>query len=79
MTKTSIQKNIRLSSEFANYISGNPRAFRRIPNGASIVITSSRDRALSDANISIARSSRSGKFIEAHKSDGRWRIRAFKK
>ena len=79
MTKALIQKNIRLSSEFDNYISGNAKAFRSIPNGANIIITSSRDKALSDANISIARNSRNVKFIEAHKSDGGWKIRTFKK
>ena len=79
MTKALIQKNIRLSSEFDNYISENPRAFRRIPNGANIVITSSRDKALSDSNMSIARNSRTGRFVEAHKSDGRWHIRDFKR
>lgn len=79
MTKKLIQKNIKLSSEFDQYISGNSSAFRRIPNGAHIVITSAKDNALSAANISIARNSRGGKFVEAHKTDGKWHIKAFKK
>ena len=79
MTNKIIQKNIKLSGEFDTYISGNTGVLRRIPKGAYIVITSSKDKALSDANISIARDSRTGRFVEAHKSDGRWHIRAFKK
>ena len=79
MTKALIQKNIRLSSEFDDYISRDAHAFRRIPNRANIVITSANDKTLSDVNISIARNSRSGKFVEAHKSDGKWQIRTFKK
>ncbi len=79
MTKELIHKNIKLSDEFDTYISGNPSALRRIPRGAHIVITSAHDAALSAANTSIARNSRSGQFVEAHKVDGSWRIREFQK
>ncbi len=79
MTKAIIQKNIKLSSEFDQYVSGSPSAFKRIPNGAHVVITSEKDKALSDANISMARNSRGSNFIEAHKSDDRWKITAFEK
>lgn len=79
MTKAIIQKNIKLSSEFDQYISGNSTAFRRIPNGAHVVITLEKDKVLSDANISMARKSRGSNFVEAHKSDGKWKIKAFEK
>lgn len=79
MSKDLIQKNIKLSSEFDEYVSRHPKASERIPAGAHIVITSSRDAALSVANTTIARDSRSINFIEAHKSDGRWHIRVFEK
>ena len=79
MTKTLIQKNIKLSSEFDDYISGNTSAFRRIPKGAHIIITSANDEDTSQANILMACHSRSRKLVEAHKADGKWQIRAFRK
>jgi hypothetical protein len=79
MTKTTIQKNIKLSIDFDTYVSTHPRMLKSIPSGAHIIITSNRDRALTEANRSIARGSRSGKFVEAHKTDGSWRISAFQK
>ena len=79
MSKKIIQKNIKLSGEFDQYISDSSTAFRRIPDGAYIVITSERDKALSEANISMARSSKSSNFVEAHKAHGKWEIKAFKK
>lgn len=79
MTKTTIQKNIKLSMDFDTYVSKHPRVLNTIPSGAHIIITSSHDKALSEANRSIAHGSRSGKFVEAHKADGSWRIRAFQK
>jgi hypothetical protein len=78
MTKELIQKNIKLSGEMDQYISSNPSVRKNIPSGANIIITSAKDEALSRANISIARNSRSGRLVEAHKSDGRWTFRAFK-
>lgn len=74
-----IQKNIGLSMDFDTYISKHPRMLKSIPSGAHIIITSHRDKALSEANRAIADGSRSGKFFEAHKSDGKWRISAFQK
>ena len=74
-----IQKNIKLSGEFDEYVSRHPKALERIPSGAHIVITSSRDAGLSAVNTAIARDSRSSNFIEAHKSDGKWHIRVFEK
>jgi len=78
MTKTLIQKNMKLSLEFDRYISGKPGALRQVPQGSEIILTSSSDKKLSDANWSIVRESKSGKFVEAHKSGGSWRIRAVK-
>ena len=79
MEKKLIQKNIKLSGEFDEYVSRHPKISERIPSRAYIVITSSRDASLSAANTVIARNSRSSNFVEAHKSDGRWCIRAFEK
>ena len=78
MTKALIQKNIKLSLEFDSYVSRNPSVLKSVPRGADIVITSSQDTKLSDANLSIARESRTGRFVEAHKSRGSWKIRKIK-
>lgn len=79
MTKTTIQKNIKLSMDFDTYVSKHPRVLGTIPSGAHIIITSNRDKALTEANRAIADGSRSGKFFEARKSDGKWSIGAFQK
>lgn len=75
MTKSLAQKNIRLSLEFDRYVSKNPRVLDRIPNRSEIIMTSANDRELSEANLGIARRARSGRFVIAHKSDGRWTIK----
>lgn len=79
MTKELIRKNIRLSHEFDTYVSKHPRTLKSLSGGVNVVLTSASDAKLSAANISIARNSRSGKFIEAHKTDGKWDIKVFTK
>ncbi len=79
MPKELIQKNIRLSHEFDSYISHSPRAYSRIPKGAHVVITSHTDKELSNANMSLMHNSRSGCFVEAHKSSTGWVIKTIKK
>ncbi|MBI2673795.1 MAG: hypothetical protein HYX23_00750 [Candidatus Zambryskibacteria bacterium] len=79
MPKDLIQKNIKLSHELDRYISNNPNAYRRIPKGAHIVITVTNDKKLSDANISLMRNSKSGQFVQAHKSRNRWVIKTLPK
>jgi len=79
MIKELIRKSIRLSHEFDTYVSKHPRTLKSLSGGVNVVLTSASDSKLSAANISIAHNSRSGKFVEAHKSDGLWRISAFQK
>lgn len=79
MTKNMIEKNIKLSLDFDRYVSRNPSALRFLPQGANIIFVHSKDKALSEANRDIARNSKSGKFYEAAKKDGAWRVSAFKK
>lgn len=79
MTKALIQKNIKLSLEFDHYVARNPDALKAVPRGADIVITSSRDKKLSDSNLAIARNSRSGRFVVAHKAGNHWTIKAVEK
>ena len=75
MSKTIIQKNIKLSLEFDTYISKHPSVFKSLPRGVNVIMTSSSDKKLSEANRSIAKSSRSGKFVEAYKSSKGWIVR----
>jgi hypothetical protein len=75
MTQKYIDKNVRLSIEFDNYIARHPELFESIPNGATVVITLSDDDDFSKANISIVEKSRSRRpIVEARKSDGVWNI-----
>ena len=78
MTKALIQKNIKLSLDFDTYVSRNPGVLNSVPKGSNIVITSWKDRKLSEANLKIVRSSRSGKFVVAHKAKNRWTIKKAK-
>lgn len=77
MTNALIKKNIKLSGDFDAYVANNPRELKSLSKGAYVVLTSSSDKKLSEANLSVARNSKSGKFIVAHKSDGRWHIKPF--
>jgi len=79
MSDTNIRKNIKLSNEFDTYMVNNPRARKRVPSGAHIILTSSKEAALSAENLSIARNSRTQKFLIAHNANGRWHIRDFKR
>jgi len=74
MTQTLIRRNIKLSHEFDSYVACHPRLLDRIPNKAEVVITSAKDKKLSEANLNIIRNARTGRFVVAHKKDGRWSI-----
>ncbi|MEK7116995.1 MAG: DUF5647 family protein [Patescibacteria group bacterium] len=78
MPKDLIQKNIRLSNELDKYISSSSDAYRKIPKGAHVVITIDSDKRLSDANMSLMRNSRSGRFVQANKSRVGWTIKTLK-
>ena len=78
MTKQLIQRNINLSLEFDTYVAGHPHALNAVPSGADIVLTSEMDEKLSEANLSIVRNSRTGKFVEARKVGRTWKIRKIK-
>lgn len=79
MTKALIQKNLKLSHEFDSYVSKHRGALKSLSGGVRVVLTSSSDSKLSDANISLARNSNSGKFVEARKTDRGWKIKPFTK
>ena len=74
MSRELIKKNLQLSLELDSYIAKHPSVLKTFPAGISIIITSSSDKQLSDANRSVARNS-SGRFVEAYKSNNRWTIR----
>lgn len=71
-----IEKNIKLSLEFDQYLNKNPDMYAKIPNGASIFITVKGDNKFNDANRGIV-SSTQGKIIEARKTDGHWTVSRF--
>lgn len=77
MNKSYIRKNIRLSNEFDSYMVSSRSARTRVPSGAHIILTSSKDRSLSESNLAIARNSRGRKFVVAHNANGRWYIKDF--
>ena len=77
MTTTLIRKNLKLAHEFDTYVARSSRALKSLSGGVHVVMTTSSDKKLSEANLSIARSSRAGKFVVAHKSGKRWTIRPY--
>ncbi len=74
MSKQHIQKNIKLSLDFDSYVSRNPKVLNRVPTGAHIVFVSSNDKKFSEHNLNIARNSKSGRFMVAHKKGSDWEI-----
>ena len=76
MTKKIVEKNIKLSLEFDQYLNKNPDIYAKIPNGASIFLTVKGDNKFNEANKENI-SSAQGKVIEARKADGRWTVSRF--
>ncbi|MEK7128392.1 MAG: DUF5647 family protein [Patescibacteria group bacterium] len=76
MTKKIIEKNIRLSLEFDQFLNKNPDMYTKIPNGASVFITVKGDNKFNQANKENI-SSAQGKVLEARKADGRWTVSKF--
>ncbi len=76
MTKKIVEKNIRLSLEFDQFLNKNPDIYAKIPNGASIFLTVKGDIKLNEANRENI-SSAQGKVLEARKADGRWTVSRF--
>ena len=76
MTKKIVEKNIKLSLEFDQYLNKNPDLYAKIPNGASVFITVKGDSKFNEANRENI-SSAQGKVLEARKADGRWTVSKF--
>jgi len=76
MTKKIIEKNIKLSLEFDQYLNKNPDMYAKIPNGASVFLTVKGDVKFNEANRENI-SSAQGKVVEARKADGRWTVSRF--
>jgi hypothetical protein len=76
MSKDLIQKNLKLSLEFDRYIVENPAVLKGLSRGTEVVITSARDRKLSEENLRMALSG-SGKFVEVRKEGKSWKIKKF--
>jgi len=76
MTKKIVEKNIRLSMEFDQYLNKNPDLYAKIPNGASVFITVKGDNKFNEISRSSIVSAQ-GKVVEARKANGRWTIGRF--
>lgn len=74
MTKTFIRKNLALGLEFDTYIVRHPAAQKKIPSGATVIITAKNDPKFSEASMRMARRTAHGKYVEARKEGSTWRI-----
>ena len=76
MTKRFVQKNIKLSLEFDDYLTKHPELYDEIPNGAVIVITLKYDKKFTADSISIVKSHHKPKqpVVKAEKAITRWSL-----
>lgn len=74
MTKALMRKNIKLGMDFDRYVARNPRVLDNLPKASEIIVTSERDKKLSEANLAIARGSRTGRFVVAHRVGKHWKL-----
>lgn len=74
MSKTFINKNIKLSLEFDSYISRRPDILAKLPNKAVIVFTVKGDEAFNKNSLALAEKirTRGRKIIEVKKVGNRW-------
>lgn len=75
MSEAFVNKNVKLSLEFDEYVSKHPQLLEYIPNGAYVVITTTNDKKINQANLSLIRNKRSKKVVEARKAGAKWSIR----
>ncbi|HSW99472.1 MAG TPA: DUF5647 family protein [Patescibacteria group bacterium] len=75
MSETFINKNVKLSLEFDNYLVEHPQLFDEIPNGAYIVIAIHDDAKFNSESLSLIKDKRRKKIVEAHRSGSTWRVR----
>jgi hypothetical protein len=66
MTKTAIQKNMKLGLEFDSYVSKNPAILKKVPKGSSVLVL--------DSNSKVVKNSVLGRFVIARKSGRSWEI-----
>ncbi len=75
MSEAFIRKNVKLSLEFDAYLASHPYLFKKIPNGAYIIITVKDDRSFNEDSISTVRNIKNKRVVEAHKTSKRWSLR----
>jgi hypothetical protein len=75
MTDVFINKNVKLSLEFDEYLAKHPSAYDKIPNGAFIVITLKSDPKFSRQSVSLVKKVSKKPLIEAQKSSSGWSIK----
>lgn len=74
MDKKFIKKNVNLSMEFDVYLSKHPELYKKIPNGAYVVIQVNGDESFNKQSIATVRNIRTKKVIEAQKVSRGWRL-----
>ena len=74
MTKALIQRNLKLAHEFDTYVIRHRGALKSLTGGVHIVLTSSADPKLSEANRQIVKNRKIRKLVEAHKAGKKWTL-----
>ena len=74
MTKSLIQRNLRLGHEFDTYVAQHRGPLKLLSNRVHVVLTSSDDLELSDANRQIVKSKKIHRLVEAHKKGKKWTL-----
>lgn len=78
MKKSFVQKNIKLSMEFDQYLLDHPELEEKIPNGAYIIITIDGDQQFNESSVSMLRNIQSKNIVEACKNKKTWSLRPLK-
>ena len=74
MTKSLIQRNLKLGHEFDTYVARHHGPLKLLSNRVHVVLTSSDDRELSEVNRQIVKSKKITRLVEAHKTGKKWTL-----
>lgn len=75
MTKKFVQRNIKLSLEFDNYLAKHPELYEAIPDGAFVIIAVKSDKEFTNSSIAIAKKHHTSEpVVKAEKEGSHWHL-----
>jgi len=74
MTQALIERNLKLGLEFDTYVVRSRAALKSLSGGVHVVLTTSADPELSEANRQIIKNKKIRRLVEAHKAGKKWTL-----